>query len=76
MGQGGYLHAEFDGAGFFAPIKMHRQHGSVAIVHFEGFEKKEAETMKARPGPTGSIKTIVSISKMHIICALWLINKH
>jgi hypothetical protein len=40
MDQGGYLHAELDGAVSFAPIKMHRQHGSVAIVHFEGFEKK------------------------------------
>ena len=74
MGQGGYSHAELDGAGPFSPIKM--QYDSVAIVHFEGFEKKEAETMKARPGPTGSIKTIKSFSILHIICAVWLINKH
>ena len=67
MGQGGYSHAELDGAGPFASIKMHRQTGFVEIVHLRGFEKKEAETIKARPGPTGSIKTIISLSHLHII---------
>ena len=67
MGQGGYSHAELDGAGPFASIKMHGQTGSFEFVHLRGFEEKEAETIKARPGPTGSIKTIISLSRMHII---------
>ena len=40
MGQGGYSHAELDGAGPFASIKMHGQTGSFEFVHLRGFEKK------------------------------------
>ena len=46
MGQSGYLHAEFDGAGLFALIKMRKQDCSVEIVHFEGFEKKRPKQGK------------------------------
>ena len=68
MGQGGYLQAELDGAGPFSPIKIHTVPLELFILKVL---KKEAETMKARLGPTGSIKTMTLNSEVrNNLCAL------